>query len=228
MEGTTLITGANRGIGLEMVRQYAAERWKVHACCRRPEDAEELRKVSGEVIVHRLDVAREEQIQEVADHLEGESIDILINNAGIFGPSPQDFGPIDTQGWLEAFRVNVIAPFQLAQGFLDQVGRSRNKVIATVGSLMGSLTDNRSGGHYVYRSSKAAVHMVVRSLAADLREQKITAVVLHPGWVHTEMGGKEAPLSPAESVQGLRRVLHSLRIEDSGRFFNYDGRELPW
>lgn len=229
---TILITGANRGIGLELTRQYAADRWRVFACCRRPEEAGELARLAdekaGAVSVHRLDVSDPGDVEAFSRELREERIDILFNNAGVFGPREQHLAPIDPEEWLQTFRVNVIAPYRMAFAFTEQVARSDRKIIATMGSLMGSLEDNHAGGYYAYRSSKAAVAMVVRSLAADLRDLGITAVVLHPGWVQTEMGGAGATLTPKESVLGLRAVLDTLTLEQSGRFFNYDGRELPW
>jgi NAD(P)-dependent dehydrogenase (short-subunit alcohol dehydrogenase family) len=227
-----LITGANRGIGLELVRQYAGKNWRVFACCRSPDAAQSLhqlaQKSEGAISIHRLALDEDGQVDTLARELEGERIDILFNNAGIAGPRPQSFGRIDTGGWMRTFRVNALAPFQMAVAFVEHVARSERKIIATMGTLMGSLADNRSGGSYAYRSSKAAAHMVVRSLAADLRERGITAVVLHPGWVKTDLGGSGALIAPEESVRGLQRVLDSVTLQDSGSFFNYDGSELPW
>lgn len=229
---TILITGANRGIGLELARQYAGGGWRVFACTRRPEESGELARLAdewgGAVSVHRLDVADKTDIENLARELREERIDILFNNAGVFGPTEQHLGPIDPEAWLQTFRTNVVAPYQVSFAFVEQVARSERKIIATMGSLMGSLEDNHSGGYYVYRSSKSAVAMVVRSLAADLHELGITTVVLHPGWVQTDMGGAGATLSPEESVAGLKKVLDTLTVAESGRFFNYDGRELPW
>ncbi len=227
-----LITGANRGIGLELVRQYAARQWRIFACCRAPESAQELNALAqhsaDSISVHRLTVDEHEQIDALARDLDGEKIDILFNNAGIYGPRPQAFGPIDLSGWMRAFRVNTVAPYKMALAFVEHVARSDRKIIATMGTLMGSLADNRSGDSYAYRSSKAAAHMVVRSLAADLRPRGIAAVVLHPGWVQTDMGGADAPITPHQSAQGLQKVLDRITLDDSGSFFNYDGRELPW
>ncbi len=232
MSETILITGANRGIGLEMVRQYAAAGWRVLACCRNPRQANELaalaEQAKGAVSVHQLDVGDAARIGRLADELEGQAIDILFNNAGRFGPPSQEYGPIDTEGWLETFRVNSIAPYQMAVAFAGHVARSHRRIIATMGTVMGSISDNRSGGYYAYRSSKAAVHMVVRGLAVDLQPRGIISVVFHPGWVQTDMGGAGATLSPAESVTGLRRFLGTVTPEHSGRFFDYQGRELPW
>lgn len=228
---TILITGANRGIGLELARQYAEGGWRVLACSRRPEEARELsalaERFAPAMALHRLDVADAGAVDALSRELRGERIDILFNNAGVFGPREQGLGPIDPEGWLRTFRVNVVAPYHMALAFLEQVARSERRIVATMGSLMGSLAGNHSGGYYVYRSSKAAAAMVVRSLAADLRPRGIVAVVLHPGWVQTDMS-PGAPLPPRESVAGLRKVLDSLTAQDSGCFFSYDGRQLPW
>lgn len=232
MAGTILITGANRGIGLELAGQYARDGWRVLACCRRPEEARELESLreqgAASLSIHRLDVADFEGMEKLSGELREERIDILFSNAGVFGPENQSFGAVDTPGWLETFRVNAVAPLRLAAAFVEQVARSDRKIVAVMGTLMASLADNRSGGLYAYRSSKAAAHMVARSMAADLRERGITVAILHPGWVRTDMGGADAPLTPQESVAGLRRVLGSVTLQDSGGFFNYDGRELPW
>lgn len=231
MAETILITGANRGIGLELVRQFAAADGRVLACCRHPEQASELAAVVGgnpRVSLHRLDVADPEAIRALQAELQGTAIDILFHNAGVIGSERQGFGEAEMAPWLQAFRVNSIGPLLLTQALIEQVAASRRKLIAVMGTQMASLADNRSGGYYLYRSSKAAVHMVAKSLAADLQPRGITVVVLHPGWVRTEMGGAEAALSPAESARGLRQVLANLSPKDSGRFFNYAGEELPW
>lgn len=231
MAETILITGANRGIGLELVRQFAAADGRVLACCRHPEQASELAAVVGgnpRVSLHRLDVADPEAIKALQAELQGTAIDILFHNAGVIGSERQGFGEAEMAPWLQAFRVNSIGPLLLTQALIEQVAASRRKLIAVMGTQMASLADNRSGGYYLYRSSKAAVHMVAKSLAADLQPRGITVVVLHPGWVRTEMGGAEAALSPAESARGLRQVLANLSPKDSGRFFNYAGEELPW
>jgi NAD(P)-dependent dehydrogenase (short-subunit alcohol dehydrogenase family) len=229
---TILITGANRGIGLELAAQYAADGWRVLACCRHPERAEPLQRLhaatSGRLSIHGLEVTDNEAIQALARELDGQDIDILFNNAGVGGGEHQALGKVDVEDWLRTFRVNTIAPLKVAEAFLPHVGRSRQRIIATMGSVMGSLAENTSGGHYIYRSAKAAVHMVGRCLAVDLRAQGIISVLFHPGWVKTDMGGANAPVAPADSAAGLRRVLAGLRLEDSGRFFDYQGDERPW
>lgn len=232
MTSTILITGSNRGIGLELVRTFADRNWHVLACCRRPQQAVELSAIAeesgGRVAIHPLDVADSEQIRSLAETCGDLSIDILFNNAGIAGPSPQRFGPIDTGEWLETLRINTLAPYHMAVAFVEQVARSRRRIIATIGSQLGSIADNTSGGRYAYRTSKAAVHMVMKGLAVDLADRRITSVALHPGWVKTNIGGPQAPVSPAESAAGLYRVLATLTPEDSGKLWSWDGSQLPW
>jgi NAD(P)-dependent dehydrogenase (short-subunit alcohol dehydrogenase family) len=127
-----------------------------------------------------------------------------------------------------AFHINAIAPFQVTQAFVNQVAKSSRRIVAIMGTQLGSIADNTSGGRYVYRSSKAAVHMVGKSLSIDLAERGITTILLHPGWVRTEMGGAQAALSTEESVQGLRRVLKQATAADNGKLIAFDGREVPW
>jgi NAD(P)-dependent dehydrogenase (short-subunit alcohol dehydrogenase family) len=230
---TTLITGANRGLGLEFARQYAADGWRVFACCRQPDKATELNDLaalSGDnVTVHPLDVARGDSVTALADTLRGEPIDVLLSNAGMYGDEERaDFGRIDYDRWAETFSVNVLGVMRVVESFVDNVASSERKVLALMSSLMGSMADNTSGGAYLYRSSKAALNAVGKSLSHDLKDRGIVSVILHPGWVETDMGGKNAPLQPPESIAGMRRVLDRARIEDSGRFLAYDGRELPW
>ena len=231
MTETILITGANRGIGLELTRIFAGNNWRVLACCRHPENAEQLQKIVAghiQVQVFALDVTDSGAIARLASGLSSETIDILFNNAGIFGPREQGFGHTDPVAWLQVLRTNVIAPLQMAEALVEQVARSRRKVIASVGSMLGSLAENTSGGYYVYRTSKAAVHMVMKSLSIDLKEKGIVSVAFHPGWVRTDMGGPQAPTAPEESAAGLFRVLTGLGEKDNGRFLTFEGKELPW
>ena len=230
---TTLITGANRGIGLEFARQYAADGWRVLACCRLPEKADALNTLAAQypelIKIHALDVADHVQIDGLAKVLADESIDLLINNAGTYPDSDKNgFGRIDYAEWMEAFRVNTMAPLKMAETFAAQIERGKYKTIATITSMMGSIADNGSGGSYLYRSSKAAVNMVVKSLAIDLKQRGITAVVFHPGWVKTDMGGPSALIPAEQSVSGMRKLMGKLTMADSGRFFAYNGKEIPW
>lgn len=230
---TTLITGASRGIGLEFCRQYAADGWHVLACCRLPEKADELNRLVAQypdlVKVLALDVADHVQIERLAQDQAEVSIDLLINNAGIYPDSDKKgFGHTDYAEWVQAFRINTMAPLKMAETFATQISRSKHKSIVTITSKMGSIADNGSGGSYLYRSSKAAVNMVVKSLAIDLKPLGITAVVFHPGWVKTDMGGPNAMISAEQSVSGIRQVISSLTTADSGKFFAYDGQVIPW
>jgi NAD(P)-dependent dehydrogenase (short-subunit alcohol dehydrogenase family) len=231
MPKSVLITGANRGLGLEFARQYASEGWRVFACCRFPEKSGALEDVAssgGSTRILRLDVRDTRRVFEVARELRGEPVDVLINNAGLYGPRDQPFGSVDEAEWLEVLRVNVIAPLKVAEAFASNVASSERRIIASVSSFLGSISDNTSGHDYPYRTSKAALNMVVKTMAVDLEERGILTVALSPGWVKTDMGGSGAPLSPRESVAGMRAVLDRLKPEDSGGFFHYDGERLPW
>ena len=228
-----LITGANRGIGLEMVRQYAASGVpRVHACCRAPQRASELRRVEGDaggrVVIHQLDVVDTRQIEALAQELSSEAIDLLVNNAGVYGGPDDGLAHVSEAAWLDVLRVNTVAPLKVSSAFLPQVAASRRRIIASVSSKMGSLDDNTSGGYYAYRSSKAALNMVMKNLSIELRDRGITCVSLNPGWVRTDMGGSAAPLSPEQSVRGLRKVLDAVTLDDSGKFFSHDGAEVAW
>jgi len=230
---TTLITGANRGIGLEFCRQYAADGWRVLACSRMPEKSDALNRLAaqypGLIAVHALDVGDLVQIERLAQDLAELSIDLLINNAGIYPDSDKKgFGHTDYAEWMQAFRINTMAPLKMAETFATQITRSRLKTIVTITSKMGSIADNSGGGSYLYRSSKVAVNMVVKSLAIDLKPLGITAVVFHPGWVKTDLGGPNALISAEHSVSGIRQVISSLTLADSGKFFAYDGQLIPW
>jgi NAD(P)-dependent dehydrogenase (short-subunit alcohol dehydrogenase family) len=230
---TTLITGANRGIGLEFSRQFAAEGWCVIACSRIPEKSDALNSLAAQypdlVKVLALDVADHVQIERLAQDLAEISIDLLINNAGIYPDSDnKGFGHTDYAEWVQAFRINTMAPLKIAETFATQISRSKQKTIVTITSKMGSISDNSGGGNYLYRSSKAAVNMVVKSLAIDLKPLGITAVVFHPGWVKTDMGGPNAMITAEQSVSGIRQVIGNLTTADSGKFLAYDGQVIPW
>ena len=216
---SVLITGANRGIGLEFARQYSADGWDVVATVR--QSSPEL-DVLG-VRVERLDMRDLDAVASFGERLD--SLDLLIANAGTYGPrSPRSAA--EGEEWLETFAVNTVAPYLLAQSVLPLVARSGGKLVA-ITSKMGSIADKRSGGYIAYRSSKTALNSAWRSLAIDNRD-KVVAAVLHPGWVQTRMGGESAPLEPEESVAGMRRVIEDLGPDQSGRFFSYDGYEIPW
>jgi NAD(P)-dependent dehydrogenase (short-subunit alcohol dehydrogenase family) len=152
----------------------------------------------------------------------------LINNAGTYGPDGQSLPKMDYAGWAETFAVNTMAPLKMTQSFLPHLQKGERPRVIVISSIMGSIADNSSGGIYAYRSSKAAVNMVVRSLAEDLRGKGVIVATFHPGWVRTRMGGQGAPLSPEQSVAGMRRVIEGLAKTDSGRFLDYQRRSLDW
>jgi NAD(P)-dependent dehydrogenase (short-subunit alcohol dehydrogenase family) len=222
-----MITGANRGLGLEFAREYAAEGWTVIATCRDPASASELKDAGKTIEVHGLDVADFPAINRLAETLKGRAIDVLINNAGVIG-TERRLGELDGERWLATLRVNSVAPILVAQAFLPNLKAGAAKKAAFLTSLMGSIADNTSGGYYDYRSSKAALNASVKSFAIDTAQEGITAVVLHPGWVKTDMGGANAPIARASSVGSMRKLIARLKPSDSGRFFNFDGKELPW
>jgi NAD(P)-dependent dehydrogenase (short-subunit alcohol dehydrogenase family) len=228
---TLLVTGSNRGIGLEIVNQYAQLGWQVHACCRQPDNAHDLQSLAQNnpaIQVHALDISDEAQINALADKLKDISIDLLFNNAGIYGQQNASFGNTDSQQWLDCFYINCIAQLKMCEAFVDHVARSKFKTIASMSSKMGSMTDNGSGGSYVYRSSKAALNAVMKSASIDLKPRGIKVAILHPGWVLTDMGGPNAEISTAESVQQMRNTLERLTLDNNGGFFEIDGSIIPW
>ncbi len=217
---TVLITGANRGIGLEFARQYSADGWDVVATAR--QSSPELDALG--VRVEQLELSDPDSVAGFGERLN--ELDLLVANAGTYGPrSVATAG--EARDWLETFTVNTVSPFLLAEAALPLVERSRGKLIG-ISTKMGSIEDNSSGGFIAYRSSKAALNAAWRSLAFEAGRRGVIAAVLHPGWVQTRMGGSSAPLSPEESVAGMRRVIEGLGPEQAGGFYAYDGSKIPW
>ena len=232
-----LVTGASRGIGLEFVRQYAELGWSVHACCRNPGSARQLQSLASArstVRVHVLDVSDLGAIDELASELRGQPIDVLINNAGLYGPRPgidddpgQLFGHMDYAKWKQLIAVNTLAPFKMAEAFIDNVAGSEQKKIVALTSRMASIAET-SGGFHSYRTTKAALDMAMASLAKDLAPRGVLIGLYSPGWVRTDMGGSKAPLAVEDSVRGLRQRIDELTAANSGAFLSYDGKPLPW
>jgi NAD(P)-dependent dehydrogenase (short-subunit alcohol dehydrogenase family) len=232
-----LITGANRGLGLEFATQYAAAGWNVLATCRDPAAATELqslRVAHPALEVHPLDLADFATIDLLAARLAGRPIDVLLNNAGVFGPKTwadqdprQDFGSMDYDIWSEVLRVNLMAPMKMAEAFVANVAASTQKKIVAISSTEGS-SPNAKGGIYAYRTSKAALNMLMQNLAADLAPRGIVTAAFCPGWIRTRMGGPRAPLEAPPSIAGLRRVIDGLTPERAGRFWLWNGEQLPW
>ena len=230
---TVLVTGASRGLGLELARQYGADGWDVIACARAPHKAEELAAIAaasaGRIGVRALDVTDFAAIDTLARELAGRPIDVLINDAGTMGARGSGFGSSDFAEWESIFRLNAFAPMKMAEAFVAHVAGSAQKKIVSVSTIMASMAKNALGGFYPYRASKAALNAVTVSLAVDLgRRHGIVVAALHPGWVRTDMGGPRAEIDPRTSVLGMRQVIASLTPERAGRFWGYDGSELPW
>ncbi len=226
-----LITGANRGIGLELTRQFAADGWEVLACVRNPADAGELSSLQNEfntIRIFRLDVTDYDQLGEVARQLEGTAIDMLVNNAGVLTPRAQFPEHVDPVDWRRIFEVNTIAPLMVVRAFLPHLCLGEKKLIANISSAVGSIAENTSGGSYYYRSSKTALNQVGKSLSVDLAGRGITVLQLHPGWVQTEMGGPSAMITAQVSAAGLKNIMENATPENSGCFYRYNGEEIPW
>ncbi len=234
---TMLVTGASRGLGLEMVRQYGAEGWRIHACARSPDAATELAALAagsaGAITVHTLDVGKPEQIAALAAELAGTPIDMLVNNAGVLGHAierqePGAFGTIDYDNWMQVHAINTMAPLMVAEAFVDHVAASEMKLMFFMSTRMGSITVLDEGNFYPYRSSKAALNLLVKAISIDLAARGVRTLAVHPGWVSTDMGSAAAPVTPPESIAGIRRVVAAYGADETGRFFQYDGEELPW
>jgi len=229
---TVLITGANRGLGLEFCRHYAVAGWRVIAACRQPASAADLQALAARhsnLQIETLDVADFAQIDALAAKLNGEAIDVLVNNAGIYGDEAgKGFGHLDYAKWQTTLTVNTLAPVKMVEAFLPHLQRGQRRLIASVSSLMGSMTDNGSGGSLLYRSSKAGLNAAMKSLSIDLRGQGIGVLILHPGWVRTDMGGRNALLDVEESVSGMCQRIAEFTPAQSGSFLKYDGTTMPW
>ena len=215
---TVMVIGASRGIGLELVRQYAAADWRVHATTRTPLQPGALGASAGDVVLHALDVRDAQQIGALAQEVEPEGIDVLIHNAGVAG-----------RGMLpaEVHRINADAPIRVAQALLAAVIRSREKKIIFMTSQLGARR-GYTGSLGPYGDSKAALNDAFRAHAPEWGQRGCLAIVMHPGWVRTDMGGAGAPLSVEESVRGMRQVIARLTPKDHGRFLTWEGREHPW
>ncbi len=236
-----LITGASRGLGLEMCRQYADLGWRVFACCRNPDAAIELaptaEKANGNVTLHKMDVDDAAEIEAVAAELAGTPIDILVNNAGLAdaygtgvfeGKDDPDLKNYDMDEWLRILNTNVVSVGRVTGAFADHVTASERKLIMMMASGLSSVGNTWQAGRYAYRTSKAALNMLMRGVGAWLEPRGIIVVSVAPGWTRTELGGPNAHNSVEEAIEGVRAVLDRLTIEDTGSYWNYDGKRLPW
>ena len=223
-----VVTGANRGIGLEFVRQLTARGEDVDATARDPEQAQELQALSrpgGRLRVYRLDVADDASVAAFAEQLAPGPVDVLINNAGVSGIKGGE--AIDPPDILRVFNVNAAGTLRVVRALLPRLRAGKGRKIVNVTSHLGSIAD-ATGGRFAYRLSKSALNMATRVLAEDLRGEGFRTVALHPGWVQTRMGGSGAPVTPEQSVRGMLRIVDGLTAEQSGKVFEFQGRELPW
>lgn len=225
---TVLITGTNRGLGLEFVKQFAIEGYQVIACTRKINKKDELHQLQEKfktISICKLDIANFSSIDQFAK-LFKKPIDILINNAGVYPDSSVDH--VDYKSWLDAFKINTLAAFKMTKAFLPHLKKGQLKKIASLTSKMGSIDDNSGGGEYIYRSSKTALNMVMKSLSIDLKPYDLSVITLHPGWVRTDMGGPNGLIDVDESVAGMKRQIDKLTIRTTGQFIAYDGKKIPW
>jgi NAD(P)-dependent dehydrogenase (short-subunit alcohol dehydrogenase family) len=229
---TVLITGANRGLGLEFCKQYAQDGWQVIACCREVSAATALAHLASDyptISIYALDMSDFSQLEQLALKLEGTPIDVLINNAGVYGDTAgHGFGHLDYQTWQQTMNVNVLSAVKMSEVFLSHLQRSSHKKIVAISSLMGSMADNGSGGSIIYRSSKAALNAAMKSISIDIRAKEIAVLILHPGWVKTDMGGSNAPMEMTDSIKAMRKTIASFTLAQTGQFLRYDGKPLPW
>ena len=228
---SVFVTGCSKGIGAEFARQYAQAKWRVFATCRKPEESQWLAELGDNVSAHALDVTDPDQLQRVSKELAGHPIDILISNAGLvmaaIGRHNPEVGQIDYEVWRRAFEVNTLGHMRVVETLLENVSKSQEKLIVFISSRMGSISFNRTGRHYAYRSSKAALNMMAKSLSVDLLPRGIGAVVIHPGNVNTH-GSPSSKVEVSESVSSMRTVIGRCSLEDTGSFYKYDGTLLPW
>ncbi len=232
MSHTVLITGANRGIGLEFVQQYLRDGWHVFAASRNPDQAKELQALKKEygnkLDLLSLDLNQLDAAANLRQQLQDQPIDVLINNAGIYRGNDQHVGTFHWKDWEESFRVNTFAPLQITEALLSNLQAGKKRVVINITSEMGSIAENSSGGSYAYRSSKSALNSATRSLALELKPKGIIVALIHPGWVKTDMGGEAAPLTPEQSVKGIRRVIEQLQERHIGAFLSHEGSLIPW
>ena len=234
---TVFVTGANRGLGFEHVKQYAEKNWEVIACSRNPEQSNELSLLRDQypdnLIIEKLDVTNFDEITVLSEKYKDKPIDILINNAGTLGPKGvpeamgyQNIGHMDYEIWRDILEVNLLAPFRVATAFHDQVAMSSKKLLIMMSSDLGSVEQNNFGGLYSYRASKAGLNILSKGMSIDWKD--ITVIALAPGWCKTFLGGVEADVEPDVSVTEQQKMFESIEPSDSGKFLDRFGKEVPW
>jgi NAD(P)-dependent dehydrogenase (short-subunit alcohol dehydrogenase family) len=230
-----IVTGANRGIGLELARQLTARGDTVLAGVRDPASAEELRSLASSssssqasrIQIHACDVASDESARAFAASLGAEPVDVLINNAGIYGKG-HSLEELDLDDVARTYNVNALGPIRVTRAVLPLLRKGKTRKIVHITSGMGSVTDNTSGGSYGYRMSKAALNMAAKSMSVDLRPEGILSVVMNPGWVKTDMGGPGAPTDVKESASRMIGMIDEMTLDDTGKFFDFKGGTIPY
>jgi NAD(P)-dependent dehydrogenase (short-subunit alcohol dehydrogenase family) len=219
---TVLITGASRGIGRGFVDRFNEAGWRVISTCRDPGSA----GLGGEV--HLLDVTEQASVDALVTTLKGEPIDLLLNNAGIYGPRTYAYDEIDYDVWAEVLSIDAMAPIRVAAALTENVAASNRKLMVFISSVMGSIAETATGEGMIYRSSKACLNAAVNVMSHGLQGHGIACVLFHPGWVRTDMGGPTAAIDTTTSVRGMFDIIDGLQAKDNGRFINYDGTDIPW
>ena len=232
---TVLITGANRGLGLEFARQYAGDDWDVVATSRSPDKSEELQqlqKKNKKISLQALDVTSDQSVKQLAETLGGKPVDLLVLNSAIYTRNGSKLGELNFAGWRESFETNVLGAIRVAEALIENVAASNRKQVVAISSGMGSLQALGStigfGIAYQYRTSKAALNMTMAILAKEVEPRGISVLIFSPGWVQTDMGGANAALTPEQSIGGMRKVLERNPMELTGKFLGYDGTTWPW
>jgi len=234
---TVFVTGANRGLGYEHVKQYANKGWRVIACAREPDNASDLQKLHAEYgdnfIIEQLDVINHQDIDKLSRKFKDTPIDVLINNAGTTGPlgvpGAMDYQRIDSMDydiWRNILEVNLISPFKVATAFHDHIAQSEKKLLIMMSSDLGSVEQNTFGGFYSYRASKASLNIISKGMSVDWKD--LTVIALAPGWCKTYLGGEEAEVHPDESVENQQEMFERIISNNSGMFLDRFGKEVPW
>ena len=221
-----LITGANRGIGLKFTEILSANN-NIYATARDITNADDLKKFDHTELLE-LDLLDKDSIKSFCSELKDIPLDMIINNAGIFQDEQMEETILDPELWLDEIMINAIGPVVLSQKLKENIMSGNDKKIIFISSQMGSIDDNYSGGYYFYRTSKSALNSAAKSLSIDWKADGISVLMLHPGWVRTDMGGSNAKLDIDTSVSKMLDVINSLDMGKTGTFLNYEGKKLEW
>ena len=228
---TVFITGTNRGLGLEFTKQFSKKNYLVFGCCRNLQNATELRKLTKRfpyIKLFQADITNSLDLEAIADELGNQHIDILINNAGVSGDHNENLENLTEESLLSVFKTNTIAPFNVIKFLYKNILAGQEKKIVNISSSMASISKNTTGGSYSYRSSKASLNALMKTLAIDLQKVDIKVLLLHPGWVKTDMGTDQAQLTPEQSVEGMLQIIENFTENEPAPFLNYKGETLPW